>query len=68
MAPGREGGHTANRIVHAADATGEVIELSLLDRVKKHANIQLCEYHFAVELLTNRHLGEHVSKVRPDID
>ncbi len=65
---GREGGHTANRIVHAADATGKVIELSLLERVKKHANIQLCEYHFAVELLTNHHLGQHVSKVRPDID
>lgn len=64
---GREGGHGKSRIVHAADATGEVVEETLLERVKKHPNIQMLEHHFALELITDHHLGQHVSKVRPDI-
>jgi L-aspartate oxidase len=64
---GKEGGHGKSRIVHAADTTGEVVEETLLDRVKRHSNIQLLEHHFALELITDHHLGQHVSKVRPDI-
>ena len=63
---GREGGHGESRIVHAADATGEVISGSLLNRVKAHPNILLSENHFALELITDHHLGQHVSRVRPD--
>jgi L-aspartate oxidase len=64
---GREGGHGKSRIVHAADATGEVVEDTLLDRVRRHPNIRVLEHHFALELITDHHLGQHVSKVRPDI-
>ena len=64
---GREGGHGKSRIVHAADTTGEVVEETLLDRVKSHPNIQVYQHHFALELITDHHLGQHVSKVRPDI-
>lgn len=64
---GREGGHGQSRIVHAADATGEVLEQTLLQKVMNHANIRIFEHHFALELITDHHLGQHVSKVRPDI-
>ncbi len=64
---GREGGHSANRIVHAADATGREIEKTLLERVAENPNIDLFEYHFAVELITEHHLGQHVTRLRPDI-
>jgi L-aspartate oxidase len=64
---GREGGHGTNRIVHAADATGHEVEMSLLERVAGHPNIVLFEYHFALELITEHHLGQTVTRVRPDI-
>ncbi len=47
----REGGHTHRRVVHAADATGKVIELSLVAEVKKRANIQFVEESIAVDLI-----------------
>ncbi len=64
---GREGGHSANRIVHAADTTGHEIEHTLLGRIHEHPNIELFEYHFVVELITEHHMGQHVSRLRPDI-
>jgi L-aspartate oxidase len=39
----REGGHAVRRIAHAADATGKAIHDVLLERVRKHPNIQLRE-------------------------
>jgi len=50
---GREGGHSANRIVHAADLTGRELERALLHAVLDHPNITILENHFAVELLTD---------------
>ncbi len=64
---GREGGHSANRIVHAADMTGREVERTLLSTVRAHANINLFEYHFAVDLITEHHLGRRVSEVWPDL-
>ena len=63
---GREGGHSANRIVHAADTTGREVERALLSQVRSHPNIQVFEYHFALELLTEHHLGQHVTRLRSD--
>jgi L-aspartate oxidase len=57
---GREGGHSENRIVHAADATGFEIESVMVNQVRNHPNIQIFEHHFAMELLTEHHLGQKV--------
>lgn len=57
---GREGGHSENRIVHAADATGLEVATVMVERARQHPNIQIFEYHFAMELLTEHHLGENV--------
>ena len=53
----REGGHSHRRVVHAADATGKAVSLSLIDRAKAHPNISLCEHHNVVELITAKEPG-----------
>src|SRR5690606_9151476 len=58
---GREGGHSAHRIVHAADMTGREVERALLSAVRDHDRIRLYEYHFAVDLITEHHLGQDVT-------
>ncbi len=54
---GKEGGHSRSRIVHARDLTGREVETALLARVNAHPNITLLEHHYALELLTEHHLG-----------
>jgi len=47
-----EGGHSARRILHGnGDATGKVIQDSLLPLVREHPRIQILEEHFAIDLL-----------------
>ena len=54
LALGREGGHTAARVVHAnGDATGDEIIRVLLRRVREHSRIRLFEHCFAIDLLTH---------------
>ena len=58
----REGGHSHRRILHAADATGRAVQITLVDRVKQHPNIRLLENYNAVDLITAEKLslpGEH---------
>ena len=64
----REGGHTRHRILHHQDNTGYEIEHSIVSQVKKHQNIEVLEYHFAVDLLTQHHLGQLVKKNTPGIE
>ena len=61
------GGHSAHRIVHAADSTGQEVERALLTSVHEHPNIEVYEYHYAIDLLTEHHLGQHVTRLRPDV-
>lgn len=63
----KEGGHSEYRILHAKDRTGEVIEKTLMDRVRKEPNIDIFEKHFAIEILTQHHLGIEVKKQTPGI-
>ena len=59
----REGGHSHRRVVHAADATGKAVETSLLARARAHPNIDLYEYHNAVDLITTAKLGQTPQRV-----
>ena len=54
----REGGHAVRRIAHAADATGRAIHQALLAKVRQHPNITLHERWMAIDLITDKHLGE----------
>ncbi|GAA0772928.1 L-aspartate oxidase [Castellaniella ginsengisoli] len=53
----REGGHSQRRIIHAADATGHLVQQTLEQQVRAHHNITLLEYHSGVELITSRILA-----------
>ena len=64
----REGGHSEFRILHHADNTGHAIQSALIEAVKKHPNIDVKERHFAIEILTQHHLGVEVTRRTPDIE
>jgi len=53
----REGGHSHRRIIHAADATGRAVEKTLEQQAREHPNIDVYEYHIAIDLITTRKLG-----------
>lgn len=58
----REGGHTQHRILHHKDLTGAEIERALVGQARNHPNITILENCFAIDLLTQHHLGELVTK------
>ena len=62
----REGGHSEFRILHHKDNTGYEIQRALSEKVKNHPNIQIWEQHFAIDLITQHHLGEEVTRHRND--
>ncbi|MBQ7212329.1 MAG: L-aspartate oxidase [Muribaculaceae bacterium] len=63
----REGGHSEFRILHHADNTGFEIQQSLIEKVRNNPNIDIFENHFAVEIITQHHLGRIVTRRTPDI-
>lgn len=64
----REGGHSEFRILHHKDTTGSEIQESLIQQVKHHPNIDVFNNHFAIEILTQHHLGQIVTRHTPDIE
>jgi len=64
---GREGGHSTNRIVHAADLTGREIERALLHAIANRPNVRVFENHIGVELLTEHQAETHVDMARGNI-
>ncbi len=64
----REGGHSEHRILHHKDNTGFEIERALLEAVHKHPNIEIFDHHFAIDILTQHHLGIEVNSRTPDIE
>ena len=63
----REGGHSEFRILHHADNTGFEIQESLIRAVKASPYIDVYENHFAIEIITQHHLGKIVTRRTPDI-
>jgi L-aspartate oxidase len=64
---GREGGHSARRIVHADDATGREMIRALLEFVRREVNVEILEHHIAADLIVPHReragrvcLGAHV--------
>lgn len=55
---GREGGHKANRIIHAKDVTGLSISTALLRKVRSLRNVSLFPHHLAIDLV----IGEEMSQ------
>jgi L-aspartate oxidase len=58
LALGREGGHTAHRIIHAhGDATGREVTRTLLLASQQNEKIRLFEHCFALDLITEGPAG-----------
>ena len=63
----REGGHSEFRILHHADDTGAEIQRGLMEAVRACPEIEVKENHFAVEIITQHHLGVRVTRRSPNI-
>jgi L-aspartate oxidase len=57
---GREGGHTAKRIIHYKDVTGLQIEKSLLNQVHALTNDTLLSHHFSNDLITEHQFKRRI--------
>jgi L-aspartate oxidase len=64
----KEGGHSEYRVLHHKDKTGREIENTLLQQVLLHPNIELLENHFAIDIITQHHLGIEVNRKTPVIN
>ena len=53
----KEGGHSHRRVIHAADATGKEIALTLSEHLKSKSNVTLFPRYVAVDLITKDSLG-----------
>ncbi len=63
---GMEGGHSHRRILHSGDLTGKEIHQTLLDRARKHPNIEIRQNQFAINLIKKKGecAGVHVYDVK----
>jgi L-aspartate oxidase len=64
----KEGGHSESRVLHYKDITGLEIERSLLQQIHNNSNIEILTHYFAVELITQHHIGVFVDKNSDDIE
>jgi L-aspartate oxidase len=53
----REGGHSARRVIHVADATGLAVQDTLTAKVRQTPNITVLEHHIAIDLITGDKLN-----------
>lgn len=64
---GKEGGHTASRVLHYKDVTGSEIERALLAKIHSLPNVEIYTHHYVIDIITQHHLGGTVTRVTPDI-
>ncbi len=64
----REGGHSEHRILHYKDLTGWEMQRTLMEEALKYPNIKISEHCFALDLITQHHLGRMVIRVTPGIE
>ena len=64
---GREGGHSENRILHYKDFTGSEIQRALVEKARQLPNLELHEHYFALDLITQHHLGHWVTRVTQNV-
>lgn len=64
----KEGGHSTSRILHFGDLTGRELQRALMQKAEAYPNIEILEYHFAIDLVTQHHIGYHITRVTPNIE
>lgn len=64
---GMEGGHSEYRILHYKDLTGWEIQRALMEKAKEYPNIKVFEHYYAIDLLTQHHLGHNITRSTPHI-
>ncbi|SEQ48429.1 L-aspartate oxidase [Neolewinella agarilytica] len=65
---GREGGHSENRILHYKDLTGWEIQRALSAKAATLDNLVVHEHFFALDLLTQHHVGHIVTRLTSGIE
>ncbi len=63
----KEGGHSEHRVLHFKDITGFEIEKVLLEQIHQNPNIEILTHYFAVDIITEHHLGKEINKSTEDI-
>lgn len=63
---GKEGGHSDYRIIHHKDQTGYEIERAIVKKAQQQQNIQIYEYHLAIDILQkdNKCIGVEVFDIK----
>ncbi len=64
----KEGGHSEHRILHHKDNTGAEIQRALSDKVMNHKDIDIYQNYFAVDIITQHHIGRLVKRRHKDIE
>lgn len=64
----KEGGHSEHRVLHFKDITGFEIEKVLLEQIHQKPNIEILTHYFAVDIITEHHLGKEVNKSTENIN